>query len=388
MSAQQGRTVLTLITTAMLATALGTVHAFSVFLLPLEKLFAASRADVSLTYSIALVSLTCGVALGPRVFSRLPAAWLVSAICLTAAAGLALAAMATGIVMVWVGYGVVFSAANGLGYGYALQLAGQTRAGREGITMGLVTAAYAFGAVLSPPVLTALIFTSGASFAFGALAVTLVILAPVCAAFLAVGRARWRAGSRDAKTLPIGEPGSAATGIIRLWIGYGAGVAAGLMTIGHAEGISRSLGLDGPGWIAPTTIAGFNLLGSLTAGWLVDRVAARRLLSTLPIGSAVALLLLAGVTGTTVILPALAVVGFAYGGFIAAFPAAIAKRFGAAGPTVYGRIFTAWGAAGLTAPWLAGALFDMRGDYGLSLVLAAGFGLVSGLLFLLERRST
>lgn len=50
-------------------------------------------------------------------------------------------------------------------------------------------------------------------------------------------------------------------------------------------------------------------------------------------------------------------VGFAYGGIIATYPAAIAILFpGEDGPLAYGRIFTAWGTAGLLAPWLAGQI--------------------------------
>ena len=41
---------------------------------------------------------------------------------------------------------------------------------------------------------------------------------------------------------------------------------------------------------------------------------------------------------------------------------------------VYGRLFSAWGAAGLTAPLIAGALFDWTGSYTLALAVAAGGG--------------
>ena len=81
------------------------------------------------------------------------------------------------------------------------------------------------------------------------------------------------------------------------------------------------------------------------------------ILTTLPVIGATALLALAVLPEQTLVL--LGVVGFAYGGTIATYPAAIANLFpGEDGPRAYGRVFTAWGAAGLVAPWLAGQIYD------------------------------
>ena len=75
---------------------------------------------------------------------------------------------------------------------------------------------------------------------------------------------------------------------------------------------------------------------------------------------------------------AFSVIGFAYGGTIAAYPAAVAKLFGMMeSARIYGRIFTAWGCAGLLGPWFAGFLFDRNADYQLALITASFAGLVS-----------
>ena len=76
------------------------------------------------------------------------------------------------------------------------------------------------------------------------------------------------------------------------------------------------------------------------------------------------------------------------GGTIAAYPAIIARIYeGADGARIYGRVFTAWGTAGLLAPWLAGALYDLSGRYHLALMVAALLGLISCLsVVLLFRR--
>ena len=67
---------------------------------------------------------------------------------------------------------------------------------------------------------------------------------------------------------------------------------------------------------------------------------------------------------------------------------AVAARFGPARfAKVYGRVFTAWGAAGLAAPWIAGALYNVSGTYTVALVLAACAALFSALNAALTRRT-
>lgn len=372
----------------LLALVLGSVHAFSVFLEPLEAQFGAGRSSVSLTYSLALACLTVGVLVGHRVYARLPAALLAVVICLLAAAGCLVAAWANALAVFWLGYGVVFGGANGLGYGFALQSAGQMNPKRTGLAMGLVTASYAVGAVIAPALFDALLRAGGLAGAMLGLAAALVAIGPVVAgllhrakAELRVDRPTDRPADRPAD-LNARAPAPQAGLTLRLWLGYGTAVAAGLMAIGHATGIARAGGLgDALVLAAPMVIAAFNVAGSFFGGWLADRISLKPALTAFPACSAVSLLMLARFDGGIAVLFALAVVGFAYGGTIAVYPAAVAYLFGdALGVRVYGRIFTAWGAAGMLAPWFAGVLFDRFADYHIALATAGGLGLVSVLV--------
>ena len=74
----------------------------------------------------------------------------------------------------------------------------------------------------------------------------------------------------------------------------------------------------------------------------------------------------------------LAIVGFCYGATIAAYPAVVSVIFGSAhGVKIYGRIFTAWGIAGLVGPVLAAFLYELSGNYQLILIIAGCTSLVS-----------
>ena len=372
---QRGRTVL--IACSVLTLVLGSVHAFSVFLEPFEARFEASRASVSLTYSFALVALTFSVLVGHRIYGRIAAAVLVAAICLTAAAGAAVTAFAPSLFVAWLGYSLLFGGANGLGYGFALQLSAQANPGREGLAMGIVTACYALGAAVSPAVFQEAIGAGGIEAAMLVLSFTLLAAAPVCCGLL------HRTGARYQGAAPNGpeEPASPPSQVPLLWVGYGTGVAAGLMAIGHATGIGRSAGLA-PDFLtaAPITIALCNMTGGLAGGWLIDRVSARLLLTVLPAVSAAALFALTLTTGQTAVLSGLAVIGFCYGAIIAVYPAAIAITYGTVtGARIYGRVFTAWGTAGLLAPWFAGHLFDRSDSYTLALGTAGVLAVASAL---------
>lgn len=366
----------TLAAASILSAVLGSVHAFSVFLAPLEASFDASRAAVSLTYSLALVSLTLAVLLGHRIYARWQARTFVIWVTLIAATGAIIAAYSPTLTILWIGYGVLFGGANGLGYGFGLQIAAQTSHGREGMAMGIVTAAYALGAAVSPPLFAAALQWGGYQPAMLGLAAALIIMGGASAVLLSASGARFQEQSAPAPG-PAQMPDTGAMAL--LWLGYGAGVAGGLMAIGHAAGIVRSMSVAAADWTAPVVIALCNLAGSLIAGRLVDRFAPVRLLIGLPLISAAALLAVSSAQGA-VVMVGLGVVGFAYGGVIAAYPAAISKLFGLkSSPRIYGLVFTAWGAAGLTAPWLAGQLFDWNGTYHSALATAASMGVLSSL---------
>lgn len=108
---------------------LGSIHAFSMFLEQLEIQFATTRSTVSLTYSFALLALTIAVLFGPRFFGRWSAATLVLFACAMAACGALIAGMAGSLWTVWLGYSLIFGLANGLGYGFGLQIAAQANPG-------------------------------------------------------------------------------------------------------------------------------------------------------------------------------------------------------------------------------------------------------------------
>jgi OFA family oxalate/formate antiporter-like MFS transporter len=361
------------VSASLFAAALGTVHAFSVFVAPFEQVFGASRSSVSLTYSLALVCLTIAVLAGHTFYARWSAARFLIGATILGVVGLIVAGMATSLPMVWFGYSLCFGVANGLGYGFGLQLAAQANRGNEGLAMGVVTAAYALGAVLAPAPFEMLITLGGPGAAMFGLAAALGVIGLVSAIVLTRSGARYTASS--------GTTANGATSVfwrVLVWVGYFGGVMAGLMVIGHAAGIDAMFRPGGAAWVAPALLAACNLLGSLVGGRAADRFSARTSLTVIPVMTFLSLLALSIYGGANSVLVCIGAIGFAYGATIAVYPSVIAKTVGPeASAMVYGRVFTAWGAAGLAGPWLAGALFDWKGTYFVAFLVAAFMAAIS-----------
>jgi len=354
---------------------LGSVHAFSVFIAPLEAVFAASRASVALLYSLALLSLTLAVLLSHRVFRRFAPQRILLALGAAACLGLLLAAGLQSLPVTALGFSLIFGFANGLGYALTLQLAAHAYPDRKGAAMGAVTAVYALGAMLFAKVFALLIEAAGPAPAFATLGA--VIFALTLAGALAVRSSAIRF-DRD------GDDDDAAAGDDRrtlaiLWVGYGCGCLAGLMIIGHAAAIVASAGGSaGDRVLGTMLIALGNAVGGICAGLLADRVAARSLILGLPLLSGAALLTLAADLAPGQVIATLVVIGFAYGAIIAVYPVVTVAYFGLAqSARAYGRIFTAWGVAGLAGPFLAGVVYDGSGSYGKAALIAAGLAGVS-----------
>ena len=356
---------------------LGSVHAFSVFLAPLEVQLRLPRSQISLIYSFALVAITLSVTLGYRIYASLSAWWLIVITGAVAALGLLLAAVATGWWMLFAGYSLAFGISNGIGYGFCLQLVARAIPAGKGFAMGAVTAAYAVGPIVFAKIIAWRIEADSVSAAFVAVAATLAVIVIVAAFMLCRAEASY---GKSVKIARGNDDRLDRRRLLQFWFAYLTSVFAGLMAIGHAAGIAQSRGADVELSTATAMTVGIgSALGGFIAGWLVDRWPLTRFLVALPLLSAVALLAISVITNVHATLLLLGLVGFAYGSIIAIYPVAISNVFLEQGPQAYGRVFIAWGLAGLVAPWSAGILYDWHAGYETAMLIAALVALLSAI---------
>lgn len=354
----------------------GSIYGWSLFYQPIESALGVGRTWLSGAFSIASIVFAAAMVVAPMLLRGWPAPRIALLSGVLCGAGVALPGLVRELWCIVLAYGLLFGAGCGIAYSVALQANVMVLPHRRGLAAGLTAGSGALGSVVAALAFRAmieaigpwetLVWTGAALFVFGAIASVLMrgIVMPAPGRSAAANRSETTAERRLE---------------ITLWLGFFFGACAGLMALGHAAGIARAYGgALAPVALATALITGANGIGRLGAGWLADALPVRRILVAAPLLAAAALGALAVVPDSTLALAVLTITGLAYGAMAATYPASVAIYFGVARTaTVYGRVFTAWGAAGLAAPGLGGYIFDLMGGYGIALALAAGAGLLS-----------
>lgn len=319
--------------------------------------------ETGAVFAVALAAFTAGVLTAGPVADRHGARPLLAVAAVAATAGLGLAAAVPSVPSILVGIGLGFGGANGIGYAAALHVAGTVWPARRGMAIGVVIGAYALGAVAAAPLLAAVVEQQGWRRAVAGLAV--VVAAAVTAAAALVPQAPPAPTRATDGDRARGRAAGGSRRVVLLWLVFGACSAPTLFTFAHAADAARARGLSvSAATTAVAILAGGNLAGRLAAGWAADRFGAPASLVLVTAASVAACAVLAAVPGGVVILPAFAVLGTTYGAVSALTPAATAD---AVGPDrlagAYGKVFTSWGLAGLTAPVAGGWLTERTGSH-------------------------
>ncbi|MEX2201595.1 MAG: hypothetical protein WD711_09390 [Dongiaceae bacterium] len=361
---------------SVLSFVLGSVHAFSVLILPAEAAIGSSRAAISLIYSLATASLIVGVLVTPWLLDRARIARMALLSGTMAAAGLALSAAGSYPALL-IGFGVIFGVSNGVGYALSIRIAGLVP-DRAGIAIGIVTAIYCGGAMAFSHFLSH--FATPETYAAGLLwlALLMAIAGVIAASLLYSVRPPNEEPSRDMRGFQSGELRL----VVRVWVVYFLGLVGGLIALGHAAAIVAATGASQAAIAAGAVIVSAgSLFGSLVGGYLSDRVHPYRVLQSSLGCVMAAMILLWHSSGQTLTLVGLGVAGLAYGGLITVVPVLTRATFAASVAfRAFAYVFLAWGVAGFLGPWIAGFLFDATARYGPSFLLGLALAGVAMLL--------
>ena len=352
----------------------GTLYAFSVLLKPVESLLGATRAEMSVVFALATITLTAGMNFAPALYRRVAPSLLCAASGLCAATGLLLSAAAATYAQFALGYGVLTGFGAGVGFTVVQQAANQVPFSRPGLANGYVVSLYPLGAMIGAPLLGWGIEAAGLRVTLAALAIA-AAAGCFAAAFLLRG-ARMQAGH----TAPAHDPQWPL--FWRLWAVFLLAAAAGLMVMSQAAGIVQAYGGATALALAATSfITGMIGAARIAGGWLTDRFAVPHVAMGAHACSLAGALLLTAWPNPVVAVPALAMIGMGYGFVSGLTAAAIAQywhrnAFG----LVASRLYIAWCVAAVTLPILAGWLFDRTQGYGTAVLIAAGVNVLGALV--------
>ena len=373
--------------------ALGSLYAWSVFVPPLEREFGWNRAQTSWVYTIAIVcfALTFIVAgriqdlKGPRICAFLGG--------LLVSGGFVLASFTSSLLTLYIFYGVVVGVGNGFGYATPTPVGSKWFPDRRGLVVGLMVGGYGGGSAVFGTLASGWLVPSvGWRATFQILGGIFFVMTMVGTALLRnppagyVPPALARGGSSRATATAAARPEFTTREMLAtptfyaLWIAYCFGTTAGQMTISQLVPFTRAAGLGATvATISLVVTSCSNAGGRILSGWLSDAIGRVRTLQVMIVLSAIAMpSLFLGRTNVVTFYLFVALVYWCYGTQLSVFASTAADFYGTKNLGLnYGVLFSAWGAAGILGPAIAGRVFDRFGDYRYAFFSASAFALIA-----------
>jgi len=372
------RTAAAIAAASLLNLPFGTLYAFSVFLKPMEAMLGVGRAEMSIVFGLATITLTVGMNVAPRLYRAFPPAVLALACGACGAGGLFMTAAADGFAQLVAGYSLLFGLAGGVGFTLMQQAVNQTVTGRSGLANGYVVSLYPLGAMIGAPLFGWTIGEFGLRATLAGLAVAIAAGCALAAAMLHLAAIRAHDPSPGAQA----DDDAQWALFLRLGSVFFLAAAAGLMVMSQAAGIVQAYGgatLLALG--ATTFITGAVAAARIGGGWLADRFAIPRVAIGAHVCSLSGALALTLWPGPLLAVPALALIGIGYGIVSGLVAGAIAQywRKNAFG-RIASRLYIAWCVAAVSLPVLAGWLFDRTQGYGAAVMIAAAGNVLGAIL--------
>ena len=353
-------------------------YSFSAYFPLLEKEFAASRASISLVFSVgAALYFFVGALSGP-LSDRFGPRWICVCGFIALGAGLFLASRAESLTVVYIGFGLGIGLGVGFSYVPSIGAVQPWFTTRRGLASGLAVSGIGLGTLIGPLLSDYLIDTQGwrATLAGTGL---FVMVAGALASLVLENDPSLRASER----MPSAPPQTVAPASLSLrqalatrsfWLLYGSAAALSfalfvpfvhLVPYALDHGFSASTGalLIGLVGIGST-------IGRFLVGWLADKFG-RLNVYVASFVCVVGTFLIWLVAAELWVLVCFALLfGTAYGGFVALAPALTVDYFGtrsAAG--IIGAVYSSVGIGTLLGPPFAGYIFDQSGSYAIAILV-------------------
>lgn len=378
---------------ALMFTGFGVAYAFAAFFNAFQSEFGASRSHVSLVFSLcALLWFTVGVP-GGLLADRFGPRGVCLAGVVFLAGGLALAARAPSLEILYLTYSIGVGVGIGLSYVPSVGAVQHWFVHNRALASGIAVSGIGAGNLLMPPVAAWWIGMFGWRGAYFALAALALVLALPAA--LAVGARGTAHAARVAKAPLPGMTLAQALRSAPFWLLY---ASALLICVGffvpmvHLAPFAQDAGYSEAQGVALVSLLGLgSLIGRFAIGGVADRLGHMR--SLVAISAGLGVLFLVWWLAQAFWLLALFAFAFGtlYGGFVALAPTLAMDLFGGRSVSaIIGCLYTAAGVGTLFGPTLAGAAFDAYGAYDVALLGCAALsfaGAVVALRLLKLRRA-
>jgi len=357
----------------LLQMALGSVYAWSVFRTPLATQFGWSIPQITLTFTITILALSCAAFAGGLWLNRSgPRVVAVTGGALYGL-GVLLASFTERIEWLYATYGLLGGIGLGLGYIVPVTVLVKWFPDRRGLITGIAVGGFGAGALVTAPVATALIERVGVLSTFAWLGLAYFVAAPLAGWFMRnppesgildapMVRSPLRQGNAD---YTLGQAVRTRQWWI-LWLILFLNVTAGISLISQQAPLYQELaGVSAAvaaGMVGLASIG--NALGRVFWAWSSDYLTRRATFVLLFLIQVALFWVLPGLGSAAMLTLAAFAILSCFGGGFGTMPAAVTDYFGPrnVGP-IYGLMLSAWGLASLFGPMLLAEMREAIGSY-------------------------
>jgi MFS transporter, OFA family, oxalate/formate antiporter len=360
----------------LLQMALGAVYAWSVFRVPLAKQFHWTISQVTLTFTVAIFVL--GIAsffgglwvkrVGPRVVAMTGGVLY--------GAGILLASFSSlGLWWLYLSYGVI--GGIGLGFGYIVPISVLVKwfPDRRGLMTGIAVGGFGAGALVTAPVATRLIQSTGVLHTFAVLGIAFLLVTVIAGWFMQNPPEGWapqgwtpkplQSAQRAAKDFTLGQA-LATWQWWALWLLLFLNTSAGISIISQEapmfQELAKVTAIVAAGMVGIVSIG--NAVGRVFWAWVSDLITRRATFAVMFLLQIALFSFLPGVHKPVTLTVVSFTVLLCYGGGFGTMPAFAADYFGAKNVgSIYGLMLTAWGFASAFGPLLIAHMRQSSGTY-------------------------
>ena len=372
---------------------------FGVFQIPIATEFGWPRAEFSLAIAIQNLAWGIGQPMFGAIAERFGDRKAIISGAILYALGLVLSSYATGpgqhqLLNIMIGFGIA-----GTGFGVVLAVVGRaTSAENRSMALGVATAAGSAGQVFGAPLAEILLQSHPWQTVFMIFAV-IILSTLVALPFLSTGKVASRAELEDSLGTVLKRAFKDPSYTLIFLGFFSCGYQLAFITAhfpafitdfcGAIESNSMLAGLgikttSALGAASISVIGLFNIVGTLTAGWLGKRYTKKYLLAGVYTGRtiAAAVFILMPITPASVLIFS-AVMGALWLATVPLTSGLVAHIYGIRYMgTLYGFIFLSHQIGGFLGVWLGGKMFDITGDYTLVWWIGVGVGAFSAIVHL------
>jgi len=374
----------------LLQMTLGSVYAWSVFRTPLATQFGWSIPQITLTFTITILALSCAAFAGGLWLNRSGPRVVAVTGGVLYGLGVMLASFTERLEWLYVTYGLIGGIGLGLGYIVPVAVLLKWFPDRRGFITGIAVGGFGAGALVTAPIATVLIERVGVLSTFAWLGLAYLIAAPLAGWFMRNPRAGEVLYDQALRS-PLRQTNANFTlrQALRtrqwwiLWLILFLNVTAGISLISQQAPLYQELaGVSAAvaaGMVGLASIG--NALGRVFWAWSSDHLTRRSTFMLLFLIQ-VALFWILPATGSVAALTLVAfVILSCFGGGFGTMPASVTDYFGPqnVGP-IYGLMLTAWGLASLFGPMLLAGMREATGSYEDALHIIAALMALSVLL--------